>query len=111
MTRLPGALFVVDVMREHIAVKEALKLNIPIFAMVDTNCDPRPIDFVIPANDDAGKSIEVIMASATEAIAEGLSTRKAEKQDKSEGDLEEDITNAAVLEEAGNDSDATEDTK
>ncbi len=111
MTRLPGALFVVDVMREHIAVKEALKLNIPIFAMVDTNCDPRPIDFVIPANDDAGKSIEVIMASATEAIAEGLSARKVEKQDKSEGDLEEDITNAAVLEEAGNDSDATEDTK
>jgi small subunit ribosomal protein S2 len=111
MTRLPGALFVVDVMREHIAVKEALKLNIPIFAMVDTNCDPRPIDFVIPANDDAGKSIEVIMASATEAIAEGLSARKAEKQDKSEGDLEEEITNAAVLEEAGNDSDATEDTK
>jgi small subunit ribosomal protein S2 len=111
MTRLPGALFVVDVMREHIAVKEALKLNIPIFAMVDTNCDPRPIDFVIPANDDAGKSIEVIMASATEAIAEGLSARKAEKQDKSEGDLEEEITNAAVLEEAGNDSDETEDTK
>jgi small subunit ribosomal protein S2 len=111
MTRLPGALFVVDVMREHIAVKEALKLNIPIFAMVDTNCDPRPIDFVIPANDDAGKSIEVIMASATESIAEGLSARKAEKQDKSEGDLEEEITNAAVLEEAGNDSDATEDTK
>jgi small subunit ribosomal protein S2 len=111
MTRLPGALFVVDVMREHIAVKEALKLNIPIFAMVDTNCDPRPIDFVIPANDDAGKSIEVIMASATESIAEGLSARKAEKQDKSEGDLEEEITNAAVLDEAGNDSDATEDTK
>mgnify|MGYP000164253775 FL=1 len=111
MTRLPGALFVVDVMREHIAVKEALKLNIPIFAMVDTNCDPRPIDFVIPANDDAGKSIEVIMASTTEAIAEGLSARKAEKQDKSEGDLEEEITNAAVLEEAGEDSGATEDKK
>lgn len=111
MTRLPGALFVVDVMREHIAVKEALKLNIPIFAMVDTNCDPRPIDFVIPANDDAGKSIEVIMTSTTEAIAEGLSARKAEKQDKSEGDLEEEITNAAVLEEAGNDSDVTEETK
>ena len=111
MTRLPGALFVVDVMREHIAVKEALKLNIPIFAMVDTNCDPRPIDFVIPANDDAGKSIEVIMASTTEAIAEGLNARKAEKQDKSEGDLEAEITNAAVLEEAGKDSKATEDKK
>ncbi len=58
MTRLPGALFIVDVMREHIAVKEALRLNIPVFAMVDTNCDPRDIDYVIPANDDAGKSIE-----------------------------------------------------
>ncbi len=100
MTRLPGALFIVDVMREHIAVKEALKLNITIFAMVDTNCDPRVIDFVIPANDDAGKSIEVIMASVTEALASGLNERKAEKQDLSEGELEEEMTNAAVLAEA-----------
>ena len=83
MTRLPGAIFIVDTMREHIAVKEAQKLNIPIFAMVDTNCDPRPIDFVIPANDDAGKSIEVIMAEVTDAIAEGLTERKAEKQEAS----------------------------
>jgi len=111
MTRLPGALFVVDVMREHIAVKEALKLNIPIFAMVDTNCDPRPIDFVIPANDDAGKSIEIILTSTTEAIAEGLSARKAEKQDKSEGDVEQEVTADAIIEEAEKDSEATEETK
>ena len=111
MTRLPGALFVVDVMREHIAVKEALKLNIPIFAMVDTNCDPRPIDFVIPANDDAGKSIEIILTSTTEAIAEGLSARKAEKQDKSEGDVEQEVTVDAIVEGAQKDSEATEETK
>lgn len=80
MTRLPGAIFIVDTMREHIAVKEAQKLNIPIFAMVDTNSDPRPIDYIIPSNDDAGKSIEIIMGSVTEAVAEGLAERKAEKQ-------------------------------
>lgn len=79
MTRLPGALFIVDTMREHIAVKEAQKLNIPIFAMVDTNCDPRDIDFVVPSNDDASKSIEVIMTQVTDAVAEGLADRKAEK--------------------------------
>lgn len=79
MTRLPGAIFVVDTMREHIAVKEAQKLNIPIFAMVDTNSDPRPIDFVIPSNDDASKSIELIMTHVTRAISEGLAERKSEK--------------------------------
>ncbi|MDT0605710.1 30S ribosomal protein S2 [Croceitalea rosinachiae] len=81
MTRLPGAIFIVDTMREHIAVKEAQKLNIPIFAMVDTNSDPRPIDYVIPSNDDAGKSIEAILTSVTEAVAEGLAERKADKQE------------------------------
>ena len=80
MTRLPGALFVVDVKKEHIAVAEAQKLNIPIFAMVDTNSDPRPIDFVIPANDDAGKSISKVLGIVTEAIAEGLTTRKSKKE-------------------------------
>ncbi|QBA63278.1 30S ribosomal protein S2 [Muriicola soli] len=85
MTRLPGALFIVDTMREHIAVKEAQKLNIPIFAMVDTNSDPRPIDFVIPSNDDASKSIEIIMTHVTNAVAEGLTERKSEKQAASEG--------------------------
>lgn len=85
MTRLPGAIFIVDTMREHIAVKEAQKLKIPIFAIVDTNSDPRPIDYIIPANDDAGKSIEVIMGAVTEAVAEGLADRKAEKQGDKEG--------------------------
>lgn len=89
MTRLPGALFIVDVMREHIAVKEALRLNIPVFAMVDTNCDPRDIDYVIPANDDAGKSIEIILSSVTGAISEGLAERKADKLDASEGAIDE----------------------
>ncbi len=82
MTRLPGAIFIVDTMREHIAVKEAQKLNIPIFAMVDTNSDPRAIDYAIPANDDAGKSIEAIMTSVTSAVAEGLAERKSEKQEE-----------------------------
>ncbi|MCO5725627.1 30S ribosomal protein S2 [Robiginitalea marina] len=84
MTRLPGAIFVVDTMREHIAVKEAQKLNIPVFAMVDTNSDPRPIDYVIPANDDASKSIEIIMKQVTDAIAEGLTERKSEKAEAAE---------------------------
>ena len=98
MTRLPGALFIVDTMREHIAVKEAQRLNIPIFAMVDTNCDPNPIDFVIPANDDAGKSINAILTEVTNAIAEGLAERKSEKQDKKERAQEE--AKAEVKEEA-----------
>ncbi|MEW2920221.1 30S ribosomal protein S2 [Muricauda sp. ANG21] len=88
MTRLPGAIFIVDTMREHIAVKEAQKLNIPIFAMVDTNSDPRPIDFVIPANDDAGKSIEAILEEVTKAVAEGLAERKNDKQDDKEEEEE-----------------------
>ena len=82
MTRLPGALFVIDIKREHIAIKEAQKLNIPIFAMVDTNSDPRQVDYVIPANDDASKSIEKILTNVTDAIAEGLALRKAEKETK-----------------------------
>ena len=85
MTRLPGALFVVDTMREHIAVKEAQKLNIPIFAMVDTNSDPRDVDYLIPSNDDASKSIDIIMSQVTEAVAEGLAERKSEKQGEKEG--------------------------
>lgn len=82
MTRLPGALFIVDTMREHIAVKEAQKLNIPIFAMVDTNSDPREVEYVIPSNDDASKSIEKVLTHVTGAIAEGLSERKADKAEK-----------------------------
>ncbi len=88
MTRLPGALFIVDTMREHIAVKEAQKLNIPIFAMVDTNSDPRDVDYAIPSNDDAGKSIEAILESVTQAVAEGLEERKSEKNNGK--DKEED---------------------
>ena len=80
MTRLPGALFIVDIKKEHIAVAEARKLNIPIFAMVDTNSDPRLVDFVIPANDDASKSIDKVLSFVTDAIAEGLSERKADKE-------------------------------
>ena len=87
MSRLPAALFVVDTTREHIAVAEALKLNIPIFAMVDTNSDPRDIDYVIPSNDDASKSIESIMNLVSEAIVEGLSERKSGK-DEEEDDEE-----------------------
>lgn len=99
MTRLPGALFVVDTMREHIAVKEAQKLNIPIFAMVDTNSDPRPIDFVIPSNDDASKSIEVIMREVTNAVAEGLAERKADKMAEKEEEEEEVMAKALPAEE------------
>ena len=85
MTRLPGAIFVVDIKREHIAIKEAQKLSIPIFAMVDTNSDPRLVDYVIPANDDASKSIDKILSYVTDAVAEGLAERKAEKNAKAEG--------------------------
>ncbi|MAX69596.1 MAG: 30S ribosomal protein S2 [Flavobacteriaceae bacterium] len=85
MTRLPGALFVVDIMREHIAIKEAQKLNIPIFAMVDTNSDPRQVDYVIPANDDASKSINKVLSIVTSAIEDGLNERKAEKAADKEG--------------------------
>lgn len=79
MTRIPSAIFIVDTVREHIAVAEAQKLGIPIFAMVDTNTDPREVEFPIPANDDASKSIDIILEHVTGAIKEGLSTRKAEK--------------------------------
>jgi small subunit ribosomal protein S2 len=85
MNRVPAALFVIDVMKEHIAVAEAKKLGIPVFAMVDTNSDPRQIDFAIPSNDDATKSISKIMDVVIEAIAEGLSERKVEKDKTEDG--------------------------
>lgn len=88
MTRLPGAIFIVDLKKEHIAVAEAKNLNIPIFAMADTNVDPRGIDYVIPSNDDASKSIEKVLGYLIEDIAEGLSERKASK-DKSTDDSED----------------------
>ncbi len=93
MSRLPAALFIVDTTREHIAVAEAMKLNIPIFAMVDTNSDPRQVDYVIPSNDDASKSIEAIMSVVSEAIIEGLSERKSGGSD--DGDDEVKMEKAA----------------
>ena len=101
MTRLPGALFVVDIKREHIAIKEAKKLKIPIFAMVDTNSDPREVDFVIPANDDATKSIDKIMTLVVDAVQVGLQERKNEKeaqeQAQTEGAAETDNIEATKI--------------
>jgi small subunit ribosomal protein S2 len=85
LTRIPAAIFIVDILKEHIALAEAAKLGIPVFAMVDTNSDPTKVDFPIPANDDASKSITVIMDLVTAAIGEGLTERKQEK-DKREAD-------------------------
>ncbi len=90
MSRLPAALFVIDINKEKIAVAEARKLNIPIFAMVDTNTDPNLIDFAIPANDDASKSIFLIVNAAVQAIAEGLSERKMAKEKE---EVAEETTN------------------
>jgi small subunit ribosomal protein S2 len=100
MTRLPGALFIVDTMREHIAVKEAQKLNIPIFAMVDTNSDPRDVDYLIPSNDDASKSIDIIMTQVTNAVAEGLAERKSEKTAGEEEKKEKEAKKEAPKAEA-----------
>jgi small subunit ribosomal protein S2 len=88
MSRIPAAIFVVDIISEHIAVKEAKKLNIPVFAMVDTNSDPRLIDYVIPSNDDASKSIEMILTIVTEAIKDGLAN-KDQYTDQVETEVEE----------------------
>jgi small subunit ribosomal protein S2 len=79
MSRLPAALFIVDISKEHIAVAEARRLNIPTFAVVDTNSNPNLVDYPIPANDDAAKSIALIMEVVVAAIQEGLSERKSEK--------------------------------
>ncbi len=91
MTRLPGALFIVDTRREHIAVREAQKLNIPIFAMIDTNADPRDVDFAIPANDDASKSIDKILGLVTEAVAAGTSERKKERDEANAASSEGEV--------------------
>ncbi len=89
LNRLPSALFVVDVMKEHIAVAEANRLGIPVFGIVDTNSDPTPVDFVIPANDDASKSIELILDTLCAAMIEGLEERKVEKVDNKDAEAEE----------------------
>ena len=96
MSRLPSAIFVIDVQKEANAVKEANRLNIPVFAMVDTCCDPTPIDYVIPANDDAAKSIECIMNILCKAIAEGLEERKLEKDKEAPAEEEGDAPKAAT---------------
>ncbi|MFA7686792.1 MAG: 30S ribosomal protein S2 [Moheibacter sp.] len=100
MTRIPSAIFIVDTVREHIAIAEAQKLGIPIFAMVDTNTDPREVDFAIPANDDASKSIDVILTHVSGAIKEGLSTRKAEKDKAKEEPKAETVEETSTTEEA-----------
>lgn len=99
MTRLPSAIFIVDTVREHIAVSEAKKLNIPIFALVDTNSDPRSTAYPIPANDDASKSVEIVLSHVSAAIKEGLSSRKAEKEkEKSEKEADEQVATEAASE-------------
>ena len=90
LTRLPSALFVVDVMKEYNAVREANRLGIPVFGIVDTNSDPTNVDFVIPANDDAKDSVEVILNACCAAIAEGLEERKAEKADEKAAEAQEE---------------------
>ncbi len=80
LTRLPAALFIIDIKREHIAVKEAFKLNIPVFAMVDTNSNPELVDFPIPGNDDAFKSIAIITKAVGAAVEQGLNERLKEKE-------------------------------
>ncbi|HEY9184621.1 MAG TPA: 30S ribosomal protein S2 [Salegentibacter sp.] len=118
MSRLPGALFVVDITREHIAIKEAQKLNIPIFAMVDTNSDPREVEYVIPSNDDASKSINKVVSYAADAIVEGLSerkaskdTKKAEKEEKEEKTTKEPKAKVAKTEDVEVPSKDAEDKK
>ena len=88
LTRLPSALFVVDVMKEQIAVREANRLGIPVFGIVDTNSEPKNIDFVIPANDDAKDSVEVILNACCAAINEGIEERKVEKADEKAADAQ-----------------------
>ena len=96
LNRLPSAIFIVDVLKEKIAVAEARKLNIPTFAMVDTNSDPTIIDFPVPANDDASKSIEIIVRLMVKAIEEGLAERKMDKERKEEEEREEEEARAKI---------------
>lgn len=94
ISRVPAALFMVDIGHEHIALSEAKRLNITTFGMVDTNCDPNKIDYAIPANDDATKSIAIILNYLTAAIAEGLQERQADKEDEDHGDYNDDSPEA-----------------
>jgi len=111
LTRLPAALFIVDVLKEKIAVREAQRLGIPVFAMVDTNSDPEGIDFVIPANDDASQSISLIVKAMTDAIREGLSERKVEREKEEDDDKESKVKGkkAKVVDAEDLDSDDIDD--
>jgi small subunit ribosomal protein S2 len=103
LTRLPAALFVIDVMREHIAIKEAKKLNIPVFALVDTNSDPTSVDFPIPANDDAFKSIDILTKHIGKVVEEGLMERKEDKEEakrKEEENAKKEADKKEVAEQA-----------
>lgn len=111
MTRLPGALFVVDILREHIAVKEAQRLNIPIFAMVDTNSDPREVDYAIPSNDDASKSIKKVVSYVSDAVVEGLSSRDKDLEAKRKEKAEAKAAKAAKKEAPKKEKKAEEVTK
>jgi small subunit ribosomal protein S2 len=123
LTRLPSALFIVDVCKEHIAVREAKRLGIPVFAMVDTNSDPTEIDFPIPANDDASKSISLIVEILCQSIEEGLNERKIEKDKEPQGkdksvirkeletkDIPESLIKAIVEEEEEEEEETGEET-
>jgi small subunit ribosomal protein S2 len=111
MSRLPAALFLVDIKAEHIALKEAQKLNIPVFAMVDTNSDPREVDYVIPSNDDASKSIDKILTLVTAAIIDGLANRSSDKDGEETTEVAETIevaTEPVVVAEVATEEVATE---
>lgn len=99
MTRQPAAIFIVDILKEHIALAEAKKLNIPTFAMVDTNSDPRTVDFPIPANDDATKSISIILDAVCDSIKEGLAERKNAKEEADKADKKQDAVAETAKEE------------
>jgi small subunit ribosomal protein S2 len=109
LTRIPAAIFIVDVMMEHIDLAEAKKLGIPVFAIVDTNSDPRDVDFVIPANDDATKSIVAIVDAVVGAMAEGLNERKSEKTTSAaESAATEDASDDAAAEDGATDDNEDE---
>ena len=109
MTRLPAALFIVDINKEHIAVAEAKKLNIPTFAIVDTNSDPHEVDFAIPGNDDATRSIEVLVRRVTEAIKEGLTERKTDKEKASQDKIKKAAKKKEAVSVSEDDDDSSED--
>jgi small subunit ribosomal protein S2 len=114
LTRLPAAMFVVDISKEYIAVREANRLNIPVFAMVDTNSDPNRVDFPIPSNDDASKSIALIIDKVCEAVQEGLEERKMEKEkdaasQEGKGEGKKTVKKTAAKKEAVENDDSEED--